>query len=62
VAVASPCLDNCKFDRNADLCVGCFRTTAEIRLWWKFTDHRHREILAERRRREAKLVTRKMPR
>jgi predicted Fe-S protein YdhL (DUF1289 family) len=59
VAVASPCLDICKFDRKfdrkADLCVGCFRTTAEIRLWRKFTDHRRRETLAERRRRETKL-------
>ena len=62
MAVASPCLDICKFDRKADLCVGCFRTTAEIRLWRKFIDHRRRETLAERRRRETKLAARKIPR
>ncbi|AOO82271.1 DUF1289 domain-containing protein [Bosea vaviloviae] len=59
MALASPCLDICKFDRKADLCVGCFRTTAEIRQWGKFTDHKRRQILAERRRREAKLAARK---
>jgi uncharacterized protein len=59
VAVESPCLDICKFDRKADLCVGCFRTTDEIRRWRKFTDHKRHQILAERRRREAKLATRK---
>ncbi len=61
MAVASPCLDICKFDRKAGLCVGCFRTTTEIRLRRKFIDHRRREILAERRRRETKLAARMMP-
>jgi predicted Fe-S protein YdhL (DUF1289 family) len=59
VAVVSPCLDICRFDRKADLCVGCFRTTDEIRQWRTFTDHKRRQILAERRRRETKLVARK---
>jgi predicted Fe-S protein YdhL (DUF1289 family) len=59
VALASPCVEICKFDRKADLCVGCFRTEAEIRQWRKFTDHKRHQILAERRRREAKLVARK---
>ena len=62
MSVASPCLDICKFDRKADLCVGCLRTTAEIRQRQKFTDHRRRQILAERRRRETKLAARKTPR
>ena len=62
MALASPCLDICQFDRKADLCVGCFRTTDEIRQWQKFTDYRRRQILAERRRREAKLAACMMPR
>jgi predicted Fe-S protein YdhL (DUF1289 family) len=61
MALVSPCLDICRFDRKADLCVGCFRTTDEIRQWRKLTDHRRRRILAERRRREAKLIARPMP-
>lgn len=40
------------------MCTGCFRTTDEIRLWRKMTDHRRREILSDRRRREAKLLER----
>ncbi len=56
LAIASPCLDICKFDRKADLCVGCLRTTEEIRRWRKLTDHKRRLILAERRRREVKLA------
>lgn len=59
MSVASPCLDICLFNRKADLCTGCFRTTEEIRQWRKFTDHKRRQILAERRKREAKLAARK---
>jgi uncharacterized protein len=59
MALESPCLDVCKFDRKADLSVGCFRTTVEIRQWRKLTDHKRRQILAERRRREGKLAARK---
>ncbi|MER9236258.1 DUF1289 domain-containing protein [Mesorhizobium sp. M0622] len=59
MALESPCLDVCRFDRKADLCAGCFRTTAEIRQWRKFTDHKRCQILAERRRRQAKLAARK---
>ncbi|ODT15073.1 MAG: Fe-S protein [Kaistia sp. SCN 65-12] len=62
MAVESPCEDICKFDRKADLCVGCFRTTEEIRQWRKLTDHKRRQILAERRRREAKVTARKLSR
>jgi uncharacterized protein len=56
MAIESPCADICKFDRKADLCVGCFRTVAEIRQWRKFTDHKRRQILAGRRRRETNLA------
>jgi predicted Fe-S protein YdhL (DUF1289 family) len=61
VTVQSPCLDLCKFDRKTDMCVGCFRTTDEIRKWRKMTDHKRRSVLSERRRREGKLASRKVP-
>lgn len=54
MAIESPCVDVCKFDRRKDMCVGCWRTTEEIRSWRKMTDHRRRQIFADRRRREAK--------
>ena len=59
MAIESPCVDICKFNRKAGLCVGCFRTTDEIQLWRKLTDHKRHAILAERHRREAKLAARK---
>lgn len=61
MAAPSPCLDICKFDRRTDMCVGCLRTTDEIRQWKKMSDHRRNQILAERRRREAKLAQKKKP-
>ena len=61
MAIESPCVDICKFNRKAGLCVGCFRTTDEIRQWRKFADHKRRQIMAERRRRELRLVPRKTP-
>jgi predicted Fe-S protein YdhL (DUF1289 family) len=59
VAIKSPCADICRFDRKASLCVGCFRTQEEIRQWNKMTDHKRRQILAERARREAKVAGRR---
>ena len=41
------------------MCVGCFRTTEEVRQWKKMSDHRRHQIIAERRRREAKLAQKK---
>jgi predicted Fe-S protein YdhL (DUF1289 family) len=58
MALKSPCTDVCKFDRKANICVGYFRATDEIRQWRKLTDHKRRQILAERPRREAKLLAR----
>jgi len=58
MAVASPCVDICKFDCETDLCVGCLRTATEIRQWRKLSDSKRRRILADYRRREAKLAAR----
>lgn len=56
MAIPSPCLDTCKFNKKADLCTGCFRTRDEIRSWKKMTDHKRRQVLSERPKREAKLA------
>ncbi|MCX7512872.1 DUF1289 domain-containing protein [Frateuria sp. STR12] len=60
MAAKSPCADICRFDRKADLCVGCFRTQDEIRLWRKMTDHKRHEIVADRPRRQARLAARQV--
>ncbi|MDB5360321.1 MAG: hypothetical protein JWO51_1618 [Rhodospirillales bacterium] len=57
MAVPSPCVDICRMDRKTGWCVACLRTAAEIRGWAKMTDHRRRQILAERKRRNGKLST-----
>nr|WP_295107552.1 DUF1289 domain-containing protein [uncultured Caulobacter sp.] len=59
MTTSSPCLDICKFDRRSDMCVGCLRTTEEIRQWKKISEHRRRRIVAERPRRQAKLTQKK---
>lgn len=60
MTVESPCTDICKFDRKSDICIGCLRTTDEIRTWRKMTDHKRRQILAERKARQKRLDARKL--
>jgi predicted Fe-S protein YdhL (DUF1289 family) len=31
--VPSPCVSVCQMDESGELCLGCFRTLDEIRLW-----------------------------
>lgn len=47
----SPCVRNCCLDSN-DICVGCFRSLAEITEWHTATETRRKQILnnAEARR------------
>lgn len=56
MAVKSPCIDVCAFDGKTGLCIGCFRTRDEIRGWKKMADHRRRQVINDRARREAKLA------
>ncbi|HLO62250.1 MAG TPA: DUF1289 domain-containing protein [Azonexus sp.] len=44
--VSSPCINVCKMDANSGLCVGCFRTLAEITVWSRCDDAARKEILA----------------
>ncbi|KWK68648.1 Fe-S protein [Burkholderia ubonensis] len=55
MAVKSPCIDVCSFDRSTGFCVGCFRTLEEVHAWKKMTDHRRHQIVNDRARRQAKL-------
>lgn len=42
--VASPCISVCLLDEK-DMCVGCYRTAAEITQWMECDDDTKREIL-----------------
>ncbi|MFN8721317.1 MAG: DUF1289 domain-containing protein [Rhodospirillales bacterium] len=56
MAVPSPCIDVCRFDGRTGWCVACLRTREEARGWKRMTDHRRHAVLAEAKRRRAKLT------
>ncbi|ACR30324.1 DUF1289 domain-containing protein [Burkholderia glumae] len=45
-AIASPCTNVCKMDREAGWCIGCRRTRDEIAAWRKLDDAGRLAILA----------------
>lgn len=44
--IPSPCVRNCCLDEN-DVCLGCYRTIAEIMRWSEAADDEKREILIQ---------------
>ncbi len=42
--VKSPCVSICALDEE-DICVGCFRTGAEISRWGSYTNQERRDVL-----------------
>ncbi len=48
--VGSPCVSVCLLDGN-DVCVGCFRTAAEITDWVMLDDEARRQVIASTRER-----------
>lgn len=53
-AVATPCVKVCVVDGAAGLCLGCWRTLAEIAGWTAFTDAERTAIMAALPGREAR--------
>ncbi len=53
-AVKSPCVNICALD-DQDICVGCYRSAAEIAAWTSLTEDRRQEVVrsADERYREA---------
>jgi len=43
-SVPSPCVGICCPDEN-EICMGCFRTMAEITRWWEMSNDEKRELL-----------------
>ena len=52
--VKSPCVNVCALDEN-DVCVGCYRSAAEIAAWTQLSEDARREVVrrADARDREA---------
>ncbi|MCX4027344.1 DUF1289 domain-containing protein [Endozoicomonas sp. SM1973] len=47
----SPCVRNCCLDNN-DVCVGCFRSLAEILEWHTATEARRKQIVENANKRK----------
>ena len=43
----SPCVKICVMHPDANLCIGCYRSTAEIAAWSRMTTEERREIMAK---------------
>jgi predicted Fe-S protein YdhL (DUF1289 family) len=45
--IASPCIQVCVVDGESGLCLGCYRTLAEVAGWGRFDDEARRRLMAE---------------
>jgi predicted Fe-S protein YdhL (DUF1289 family) len=45
--IATPCIKVCVVDGESGLCMGCYRTLAEIADWTKLEDTQREAIMAE---------------
>lgn len=51
----SPCTDTCQYDPRTKWCQGCGRTTEEIKTWRKLSPFHKTRLMAELKRRLARL-------
>lgn len=49
--VASPCVSICALD-DQDICLGCYRSAAEITAWGRLSDEDKRQVLKQVAERE----------
>ncbi|MDB6182304.1 DUF1289 domain-containing protein [Paracoccus fistulariae] len=45
--IQSPCINICVMDKQQDLCVGCYRSLAEIADWGGMTPAERQAIMAQ---------------
>jgi predicted Fe-S protein YdhL (DUF1289 family) len=46
-SIATPCVKVCFVDEESGLCLGCYRTLAEIADWASLTDDARTRVMAE---------------
>ena len=46
-AIATPCIKVCYMDEPSGLCLGCFRTLAEVAGWQKLNDAERSRIMTQ---------------
>ena len=55
----SPCVQICLIHPEAGLCIGCYRSTAEIAAWPRMSREERRRLMAELPNRAGRLVRRR---
>ena len=58
--IATPCINVCVVDGTSGLCLGCYRTLAEVAGWSRFSDAKRRAIMAGLAGRRARIAPEKL--
>ncbi|MBV9509897.1 MAG: DUF1289 domain-containing protein [Caulobacteraceae bacterium] len=59
-AIATPCIKVCFVDDESGLCLGCFRTLAEIAGWSQLSDAQRAALMAEAPQRRGRISPEKL--
>ena len=59
-AVTTPCIKVCVVDGESGLCLGCFRTLAEIAAWGSYPEDRRSALMAELQARKSMISPEKL--
>lgn len=59
-SIATPCVKVCVVDGESGLCLGCYRTLAEVAGWARFTDDERAVLMAELSARRARIRPEKL--
>lgn len=59
-AIATPCVQVCVVDGESGLCLGCYRTLAEVAGWTRFNDAERSALMAELPGRRARISPQKL--
>jgi predicted Fe-S protein YdhL (DUF1289 family) len=58
--IATPCIKVCVVDGESGLCMGCYRTLAEVASWSAIDDETRRRIMADLPGRRARVAPEKL--
>lgn len=58
--IATPCIKVCIVDGQSGLCLGCYRTLAEIAGWARLTDEQRASIMSELASRRSRIAPEKL--
>jgi predicted Fe-S protein YdhL (DUF1289 family) len=59
-AIATPCVQVCVVDGESGLCLGCYRTLAEVAGWARFSDTERAALMVELPTRRSRISPEKL--